>query len=213
MNSVFTISPSGHNPETFRIWEAMGHGSIPIMVMDDWLSHPCADAFYPIFAFDFRHNNMSDAFYHALRTFNSSQWMLVDAPHAGTAQASTREWNDTYVAMRQLLRKYQEIIVRKKQDNAISFNSTTTTILLDRLVDDMDTLLQQQHGQQLAPFYPVVVLRRWKHLKPFLLFAKSVNWDKFQFQMMIWWHRFVQFKFDEILQRLFKSAPFCKPRQ
>ena len=31
MDSIFTLSPSGHNPETFRLYEAAEAGSIPIV--------------------------------------------------------------------------------------------------------------------------------------------------------------------------------------
>lgn len=48
MDSKFTLSPAGHNPECFRIFEAIIAGSIPIVVMDDeYGSHECQKSFLP----------------------------------------------------------------------------------------------------------------------------------------------------------------------
>ena len=57
LKSVFTLSPAGHNPECFRIFEAIEAGSIPILTRDDLygsrhptlaryrvVPHPCAGA-------------------------------------------------------------------------------------------------------------------------------------------------------------------------
>ena len=42
VDSVFTLAPIGHNPESFRLFEAVEAGSIPIMVFDDnYYNHPC----------------------------------------------------------------------------------------------------------------------------------------------------------------------------
>ena len=34
LNSIFAPCPSGHNPECFRLFEAMEAGCIPVAVMD-----------------------------------------------------------------------------------------------------------------------------------------------------------------------------------
>lgn len=53
LDSAFTLSPAGHNPECFRLYEAIEAGSIPILTKDDmrgvWdhigaKEHPCKDA-------------------------------------------------------------------------------------------------------------------------------------------------------------------------
>eukprot|EP01012_Entosiphon_sulcatum_P067911 TRINITY_DN97797_c0_g1_i1.p1 TRINITY_DN97797_c0_g1~~TRINITY_DN97797_c0_g1_i1.p1 ORF type:complete len:416 (-),score=31.14 TRINITY_DN97797_c0_g1_i1:12-1259(-) len=46
-NSVFTIAPFGHAQETFRMWEALEMGSIPI-IMRPWIQKPCGYAFKPL---------------------------------------------------------------------------------------------------------------------------------------------------------------------
>ena len=35
VDSMFTLAPVGHNPESFRIFEAIEAGSIPIIALDD----------------------------------------------------------------------------------------------------------------------------------------------------------------------------------
>lgn len=43
--SKFTVAPSGHNPECYRLYEAMLMGSIPIVVLDDeYQQHHCPNA-------------------------------------------------------------------------------------------------------------------------------------------------------------------------
>jgi hypothetical protein len=59
LNSIFTLSPAGHSPECFRIYEAVEAGSIPVISRDDLrgsrhpnmnnrkdlrgVAHPCKD--------------------------------------------------------------------------------------------------------------------------------------------------------------------------
>jgi hypothetical protein len=48
LESVFTLCPTGHNPEAYRIFEALEAGSIPILSLDRWYNrHDCAEAFKP----------------------------------------------------------------------------------------------------------------------------------------------------------------------
>jgi len=45
LNSTFTLSPTGHNPECFRMFEAIEAGSIPVLVLDgEYRNHKCGDA-------------------------------------------------------------------------------------------------------------------------------------------------------------------------
>lgn len=49
MNSTFTLCPDGHNPESYRIYEALEAGSIPVLVMDQsYEKHSCQNAFQPL---------------------------------------------------------------------------------------------------------------------------------------------------------------------
>jgi hypothetical protein len=36
-NSVFALCPEGAGPNTLRLWEALAVGSIPIVIVEDWL--------------------------------------------------------------------------------------------------------------------------------------------------------------------------------
>lgn len=47
--SIFTLSPGGHHPECYRIYEAIEAGSIPVLVKSDLIieskdQHPCIGA-------------------------------------------------------------------------------------------------------------------------------------------------------------------------
>eukprot|EP00516_Mucochytrium_quahogii_P000776 CAMPEP_0203761706 /NCGR_PEP_ID=MMETSP0098-20131031/14744_1 /ASSEMBLY_ACC=CAM_ASM_000208 /TAXON_ID=96639 /ORGANISM=" , Strain NY0313808BC1" /LENGTH=479 /DNA_ID=CAMNT_0050655819 /DNA_START=271 /DNA_END=1710 /DNA_ORIENTATION=- len=45
LKSVFTLCPQGHNPEAYRIYEAIEAGSIPIVVLDEFYrQHECDGA-------------------------------------------------------------------------------------------------------------------------------------------------------------------------
>ena len=49
LDSKFTLCPSGHNPEAFRLYEAFEAGSIPIIALDDeYRNHGCTDSFAPM---------------------------------------------------------------------------------------------------------------------------------------------------------------------
>mmetsp|Transcript_13850 Transcript_13850/g.40528 ORF Transcript_13850/g.40528 Transcript_13850/m.40528 type:complete len:1116 (-) Transcript_13850:48-3395(-) len=48
LQSVFTLCPSGHNPESYRLFEAAEAGSIPVVTLDGmYNAHPCGDSFLP----------------------------------------------------------------------------------------------------------------------------------------------------------------------
>ena len=48
LNSTFTLCPDGHNPEAYRIYEALEAGSIPIIALDQYYQdHACQHAFAP----------------------------------------------------------------------------------------------------------------------------------------------------------------------
>ena len=48
--SKFTLSPTGHNPECFRLWESILMGSIPILAIGDeeYQTHKCPNALGPV---------------------------------------------------------------------------------------------------------------------------------------------------------------------
>ncbi|ETO21637.1 hypothetical protein RFI_15566, partial [Reticulomyxa filosa] len=198
LNSVFTISPSGNNPETFRLWEAMGHGSIPIFAMDSnyFQNKQCLDAFRPIFAF--------------------SQWYHSSTDHSSrddTVEASFVDYDTVYFdqqffepkdatlqvqSVRLLIGKFQNLIRTKatwREKRSVQ----------EEMMDQIELLLDSDHV-----IYPFIILRNWNELDTFLDQALTIRWEWFQLQTILWWHRFVQFKFDQMLHKLFDSAPFCR---
>jgi len=45
LESTFTLAPAGHNPECFRLYEAVEAGSIPVISLDkDYRQHKCKDS-------------------------------------------------------------------------------------------------------------------------------------------------------------------------
>ncbi|KAL3764803.1 hypothetical protein ACHAWU_006220 [Discostella pseudostelligera] len=52
LDSVFTLTPAGHNPECYRMYEAIEAGSIPVFVKGDLyiteqnMNHPCLEALH-----------------------------------------------------------------------------------------------------------------------------------------------------------------------
>lgn len=49
LESAFTLCPSGHNPESFRIFEALEAGSIPIIARNDvYKGHACRNSLRPL---------------------------------------------------------------------------------------------------------------------------------------------------------------------
>eukprot|EP01084_Bolivina_argentea_P188163 323982_1 len=44
--SKYTLCPSGNNPESYRLWESMFFGSIPIVAIDiEYFTHPCRNSY------------------------------------------------------------------------------------------------------------------------------------------------------------------------
>jgi len=49
LKSVLTLAPAGHNPECFRLWEALEAGSIPVVPLGEaYHQHPCTDTLLPL---------------------------------------------------------------------------------------------------------------------------------------------------------------------
>ena len=47
LDSTFTLSPAGHNPECFRLYEAVEAGSIPVISLDkEYKQHACKDSLF-----------------------------------------------------------------------------------------------------------------------------------------------------------------------
>ena len=117
LDSVFTLSPAGHNPECFRMFEAIEAGSIPILTRDDLhgsyhptltrkyrvLPHPCANALLhwygaPIVVLD----SWDDL-------YPTVERLLEDPAGLDDLQHKLRHWYDEY--MRGAVAKFEDIFL------------------------------------------------------------------------------------------------------
>ena len=117
LDSVFTLSPTGHNPECFRMFEAIEAGSIPILTRDDLhgsrhptltrkhrdISHPCANALLhwygaPIVVLD----SWDDL-------YPTVERLLADPAGLDDLQRRLRHWYDEY--MRGAVAKFEDIFL------------------------------------------------------------------------------------------------------
>jgi len=96
LDSVFTLSPIGHNPECFRLYEAMEAGSIPVISVDrDYRRHRCKNSLRRMLKF------------------------AVPAVEAGKATSITtpivilRSWDELFPRLDDLLRNRTELDERQ----------------------------------------------------------------------------------------------------
>ena len=113
LDSVFTLSPSGHNPECFRIFEAIEAGSIPILTKDDLYAthhykypdraHPCKGAM----------EHWYTAPLVILNTWNDLfpvvEKLLSDPASLDELQSKLRLWYEDY--MRTTVSKFEDLFV------------------------------------------------------------------------------------------------------
>ncbi|ETO17566.1 hypothetical protein RFI_19754, partial [Reticulomyxa filosa] len=187
LDSIFTICPFGNNPETFRLWEAIGHGSIPIIALDSsyFERYPCMDSFRPIFDFSqwYYGYNQTYPISHDEMSIHNRMLFSYDGPKMVDK-------------IKMLIKKYQ----------AMSKDVQTDQHMQELLIDEIELILKEDTNI----FLPVVILRNWNELEDFFKKAIHIDWEWYQAHTLLWWHRFVKFKFDQMLHRLFESAPFCK---
>lgn len=94
LDSKFTLCPAGHNPEAFRIFEAIEAGSIPVLVNGDeeYIQHECADSFLSMLD--------SGAPFIVLKTWSeldgAIQSLLDDADKLDKLQSDVQQWYSEY---------------------------------------------------------------------------------------------------------------------
>ncbi len=113
LDSVFTLTPAGHNPECFRMFEAVEAGSIPILIRDDMygrrhpdyhdIPHPCTNALLhwygaPIIVLD----SWDDL-------YPTVERLLADSAGLDDLQRRGRHWYDEY--MRMIVAKFEDIFL------------------------------------------------------------------------------------------------------
>jgi hypothetical protein len=113
LESVFTLTPAGHNPECFRMFEAVEAGSIPILTRDDLYGrhhpmyplkpHPCTDALLhwygaPIVVLD----SWDDL-------YPTVERLMADPAGLDDLQRRVRHWYDEY--MRGAVAKFEDVFL------------------------------------------------------------------------------------------------------
>ena len=92
LESTFTLAPSGHNPECFRLYEAVESGSIPVVAIDEYYrNHQCKDSLIhwlssPIIVLESWSELMS-----------TLQQLLEEPEALDKRQAELRAWYDDYM--------------------------------------------------------------------------------------------------------------------
>jgi len=110
LNSQFTLCPQGHNPEAFRIFEAVDSGSIPIIALDsEYNRHVCEDAFRPLIE-----SGAPFVWLNSWRDLNGKLEELRQDPElvtqmqANMAKWRTEFWTATTEKLETLFQEYQD---------------------------------------------------------------------------------------------------------
>jgi len=124
LNSVFTLCPQGHNPEAYRIYEAIEAGSIPIVTIDEFYrSHECQGAFKPLITqgapFVFL-NSWSE-----LSAFLEKIWR--DPERIQQMQIDTMEWYSKF--MHKVASQFETVMKLRFQDRGDQGDFTSTNSL------------------------------------------------------------------------------------
>ena len=91
--SVFTLAPAGHNFESFRLYEAVEAGSIPVISLDkDYKEHKCKDSL----------SHWLDSPIIIIESWNevipTLQKLLEDPEALDMRQADLRVWYNQYIS-------------------------------------------------------------------------------------------------------------------
>eukprot|EP00181_Compsopogon_caeruleus_P005468 CAMPEP_0184685402 /NCGR_PEP_ID=MMETSP0312-20130426/18864_1 /TAXON_ID=31354 /ORGANISM="Compsopogon coeruleus, Strain SAG 36.94" /LENGTH=397 /DNA_ID=CAMNT_0027139477 /DNA_START=124 /DNA_END=1314 /DNA_ORIENTATION=+ len=97
MDTIFTLSPTGHHPECYRMFEAIEAGSIPVIALDEeYRRHKCSDSLRimrmtgaPIvFVSDWRH------------LFVTMRYLLSDLKSLDRRQGELTKWYNRFMSGR-----------------------------------------------------------------------------------------------------------------
>ena len=107
-DSTFTLTPAGHNPECYRIYEAIEAGSIPILVHDDLYitdekQHVCVGALVHLY----------DAPLVVLESWNelssTVEGLLKDTVELNAMQDRLTLWYETY--MKKVVADFEDLMI------------------------------------------------------------------------------------------------------
>ena len=136
VNSSFTLSPAGHNPECFRLFEAVEAGSIPVMVKSDLYItttdiHPCREALKhwndaPLLVLD----NWDDL-------FPTMHKLLKNLGKLDSMQRDLQIWYEKY--MKQRVRDFEDFMIDDTPNSEV--DATTFAIKGTGTSDETTSLL------------------------------------------------------------------------
>ncbi|KAL7538919.1 hypothetical protein ACHAWF_006247 [Thalassiosira exigua] len=120
LDSVFTLAPAGHNPECFRMFEAVEAGSIPIFSKNDLYVKKKGD-------FNRRAWRCRDALRHwydapivVLHNWNdlypTVEKLMEEPEKLDEMQVKLREWYEGY--MRKVVREFEDVLVDAPAEGA-----------------------------------------------------------------------------------------------
>jgi hypothetical protein len=106
LDSIFTLSPGGHNPECFRLYEAVEAGSIPVLVKDDLYSTMNGNCLEPLYHWRDAPIVVLDSWEDVYPTVER---LLGDKTALDTMQNDLRVWYDGY--MRKMVREFEDFMM------------------------------------------------------------------------------------------------------
>lgn len=122
LDSIFTLSPAGHNPECFRLFEAVEAGSIPVITESDLYHSPalCKEAL--------RH--WHDAPIVVLESWDSIfaeiEALMADEEKLNEMQVNLRMWYDDY--LREIVGGFEDFMIESYlKDHSVAGKAVTAT--------------------------------------------------------------------------------------
>jgi len=148
LDSVFTLSPAGHNPECYRLFEALEAGSIPVLVKDDMTTSYVQHCKGPL-------HHWQDAPVLVLDTWDdvvpAVERLMADKVALDEMQINVLIWYEEY--MRKVVRGFEEFMsesYRKERNKAMSSSAMRMTTAIDPcddivlFVPDVNLSLERQ---------------------------------------------------------------------
>ena len=106
LDSIFTLSPAGHNPECFRLFEAVEAGSIPVLVKDDLYSTMNGNCLEPLYHWRDAPIVVLDSWEEVYPTVER---LMGDITALDMMQNDLRVWYDGY--MRKMVREFEDFMM------------------------------------------------------------------------------------------------------
>jgi len=136
LDSVFTLSPAGHNPECYRLFEAIEAGSIPVLVEADttteYVGRWCRDPLHhwrdaPVLVLDAWED-----------VFPAVERLMEDGDALDEMQINVLVWYEEY--MRRVVREFEDFMSSGEDDAvaAVSSSSSSSSSSATRMAAAVD---------------------------------------------------------------------------